>query len=145
MRRILVTGSRNWIHPQTVEVMVWEAIRGQYPVTIVHGGAAGADSHASALCKPYKHHSDLQEEVHRPDYQAHGNKAPHVRNSLMVSLGADVCLAFIRDNSNGASSTAQKAYDAGIPVYEFHYNTDTDEVIAYYRNKNEGIDGRNDE
>lgn len=142
VKRILVTGSRNWVHPELVERVIWDTIRGRYPVTIVHGGAAGADSYASRLCRLYKHHPDLQEEVHLPDYQKYGRRAPHVRNDLMISLGADACLAFIRDESNGASSTAQKAYEAGIATHEFHYDTDTDYLVAYFRNKEEGIDGR---
>jgi hypothetical protein len=50
------------------------------------------------------------------DWHTHGRAAGHLRNARMVAAGAELCLAFIRDHSRGASHCAALAEQAGIPT-----------------------------
>lgn len=48
-------------------------------------------------------------------WAAHGKAAGPMRNAHMVSLGADLCLAFPSVTSTGTWDCLRKAADAGIP------------------------------
>lgn len=89
--RILVTGSRNWTDKVAVRwaLMPYRCIP---DVTLVHGGAQGADSIAHEIAEVY----GFTTEVHRPDYKAYpGHIAPLKRNDAMLDSGIDLVLAFM--------------------------------------------------
>jgi hypothetical protein len=87
----------------------------------VHGCAAGGDQHADDWVRMGDHPLDVWAERHPPNYVKHGRQATWIRNREMVRRGADACLAFIRDGSNGATGTAEWAERAEIPVQRLDY------------------------
>ena len=120
--RILITGSRDWTNIETISAAIMGAAEadGCTPdmVTIVHGGAIGADSMAAEYAEKNGYNIEEHPVVWRP-YGIYNPRAGLARNSDMVNLGADACLAFIRNGSRGASDCARKAEAAGIPTSRY--------------------------
>lgn len=115
--RILITGSRDWNLDTTIQIVLMEA-NAEFPgATLVSGGCpTGADATAEMIWgllwgQPV--------ERHPADWAKYGKAAGFRRNAEMVALGADVCLAFIRNGSKGATHTADLAEKTGIPVRRF--------------------------
>lgn len=112
--RVLVTGSRDWNDPDLVHDALAMAVYQQVPAVIVHGACpTGADALASRWVQQHRV-IGLHEELHPAQWKWHGRAAGPRRNAHMVSLGADICLAFIRNGSRGATHTADLAEAAGI-------------------------------
>lgn len=127
--RLLVTGSRT-ISPQeseTVrrvlnEVQAADILRfGHREITVVQGECpyGGVDLIAERWADETEH---AQSEGHPADWDGLGKAAGPIRNSYMVSLGADMCLAFPVAWSRGTWDCIRKAVDAGIPthIYPLH-------------------------
>ncbi|MBO0882551.1 MAG: DUF2493 domain-containing protein [Mycobacterium sp.] len=108
------TGSRSWSDCRVIRdalAEVWSP-----DVVLVSGACpSGADS----LCEACWTHWGGRVERHPADWNRFGRRAGFQRNEDMVRLGADMCLAFIRNGSAGASHTAALAERAGIPTRTF--------------------------
>jgi len=120
--RILVTGSRDWEDTDKLAYQLGLAIseghRDGRRVIVVHGACpSGADALADRLVCD----QGFEVEPHPADWQQFGKSAGFRRNAEMVALGADVCLAFIRNGSKGATHCADAAEKAGIPVRRFRH------------------------
>lgn len=125
--RLLVTGSRDWTDSEQIYAamgwvkMVWVTLPSKRLGTreqaiLVHGACPTgaddiADRHAPLL--------GFDVERHPAQWSRYGKRAGFVRNAEMVDASADVCLAFIRNRSKGASMCAELAEKAGIPTYRF--------------------------
>jgi hypothetical protein len=122
--RILVTGSREWIDKPVLEGALLSYLR-QHPcnprdVTIVHGGARGADSLAHAFAERWNIR-DERHAVATEEWRRYGRSAGHRRNARMVALGADVCIAFPIGKSAGTRGCMAMAERAGIPVLVYEW------------------------
>lgn len=120
--RILVTGSRSWTDANCIERALWNEylqMREHGPVLLVSGACpTGAD----AIAEHVWARNYLPIERHPAEWHPGGVYDPSAgfkRNAEMVELGADVCLAFIKDGSRGATHTANLAEVAGIPIIRF--------------------------
>lgn len=116
MTRILVTGSREWTDTETIRQALADHAKLTERTTVVDGACPrGADRIAHWFASAW----GWRTERHPADWETHGKRAGFIRNAEMVALGADICLAFIKDGSKGATDCADIAEKAGITVRRF--------------------------
>lgn len=108
---MLVTGSRTWTDREILRMALADAWGWLSPAVLVSGACPrGADRLAEECWSAW----GGQVERHPAEWRVHGKRAGFVRNAAMVELGADLCVAFIRDGSAGATMCADLAEKAGI-------------------------------
>lgn len=134
--RILVTGSRDWADVDDIRKAFRDHttdVEHVSDVTVVHGAATGADTLAGKIARTHgfmiEEHpanwADCGDDCnpshwrYRQDGTPYCPRSGYKRNALMVKLGADICLAFIRNDSRGAGMTARMAEKAGIPTHRY--------------------------
>ncbi|MQA17862.1 MAG: DUF2493 domain-containing protein, partial [Pseudonocardiaceae bacterium] len=100
-RRVLVTVSRTWTDWQTMRAALAEQW-GDGTAVLVSGGCPRGDRDAERIWTGW----GGTVERHPADWRRHGRAAGFRRNAEMVATSADICLAFIHDQSRGASHTA---------------------------------------
>lgn len=122
--RILVTASRTWPDDNSVQIALDRALvaaqkQGYREVVIIEGACpTGGDKYAHAWAVEGGH----RWKRYPADWATYGKAAGFKRNSIMVNNGADMCLAFIHNNSQGATSCARLAKAAGIPTLKVILN-----------------------
>lgn len=134
--RILITGSRDWDLYESISARITEAIlewvkdhpgleKGPIDwVTIVHGNCPrGADALADHFASKVLR---CKVERYDADWSQFQKRAGFVRNSRMVNTAPDICLAFIRDRSKGATGCRDLAKGKNIPTETFLYENEID-------------------
>jgi len=135
--RILVTGSREWDDVDRIKLAL-RLVREEpffADAVLVHGGARGVDTIAAEAwdamggkVEPVKAKwGACVAECPAGHRKSHKGRswcptAGHRRNEEMVRRGADLCLAFLRDNSRGTRDCIARADRAGIAVRVFDYD-----------------------
>lgn len=124
--RVLVTGSRDWtdidLMRETFETFMLENNHPENPI-LIHGACPrGADQLADDLWLL----AGFPVERHPADWDTLGKKAGFSRNHALVVAGADICYAFIRNKSKGATHCSALAELAGIPVKYVRVDDDED-------------------
>lgn len=134
--RILVVGSSKWTRRDLIHDTLYTYVQhahscGDQPV-ITHSGRyvdddhtphhnppQGADAIAQSVWLEWLNNGLVTRaaNIQFPNYRRYGKqRATAINNHNMINQGADICLAFIRNNSVNANQTAELVQDVGIPI-----------------------------
>jgi hypothetical protein len=114
---LMVTGSRSWDLVKPIQTHLKWFTRGANEVTLLEGGAEGADR----IARNYALSQGWEVITFLPKYELHGKSATHVRNQKMVDMLPDLVLAYSRNRSSGTYSTIEKAFKARLLVRPYYY------------------------
>lgn len=118
VRKLLITGSRDWSNRVTIDRALfayWYEAGRPSDIVLVHGAAAGVDRMAADLWTRQGFHARAVP----ADWETWGKRAGIMRNLAMINEGPEHVLAFIKNNSPGATHCAAAAEKAGLPITYF--------------------------
>lgn len=109
---VLVTGSRDWPEHRRVERLLDRLLEKHPDMRIIHGACPrGADHMASIWARD----NGVTVKTYPANWAAYNRSAGYKRNKVMVETGhANICIAFIHNNSRGATNCADLAEKFGI-------------------------------
>jgi len=115
--RVIVSGNRDWADNVSVQRELEALPR---PLTVVHGGARGADAAAHTVARS---EPGMTPEQHLADWDRDGKAAGPIRNEKMALIGAHLWLAFWdgkergpKGNRSGTLDGIVRAVKHKIPV-----------------------------
>lgn len=124
--RVLICGSRDWADYAPVAAVLngisWEVSGRDEDLTIIEGGARGADACAAtwvaADTAAGGHASGLYHEQYPADWGKHGAAAGPIRNQKMLGTGVDLVVAFTEQPpTKGTADMIRRAKAASVPVW----------------------------
>lgn len=133
--RVLVTGSREWTSKKLITHELTKIGLGP-DFTLVYGACPrGADTIAAKVAKEL----GWTLEPHPANWKKYGRAAGFQRNKEMVNSKPDLCLAFIINNSQGASHTSDLSVKASIKTVIFHKKKKSTKVKTKVRSPRIGL------
>ena len=112
--KILVCGDRQWSDRQTIYRILLPYATQTPPVTIIHGGARGADTLTGQIAQEL----GLEVRAVQAEWKRYGKGAGPRRNDKMLNEHPALVIAFHNDlaKSKGTADTVRKAQKRGIAV-----------------------------
>ena len=108
---VAIVGSRTFTNYQLLKDKCLRVLSRSKNVTIVSGGAKGADGLAERFANEFK----LPVIVIRADWQTHGKRAGMIRNGQLLSIASHV-IAFWDEESTGTSHMILNAKKQNKPI-----------------------------
>jgi hypothetical protein len=114
--RLLICGSRSFVDRRLLVAKLEKflaALPAGTRVTVVHGGAEGADRIAGSAARAL----GCAVECYPADWKQYGMRAGYVRNQVMLESGVDMALAFVDkplEQSRGTADMVGRCVRAGV-------------------------------
>jgi hypothetical protein len=108
--KIIVCGGRHYLNLNKVREVLSEYQCEKLNITLIHGGATGADTLADTVAKEL----GWDVKVYPAEWSKRGRAAGPVRNRQMAEDGADLCIAF--PGHRGTADMVFCAQAVGIKV-----------------------------
>ncbi|ANA87300.1 DprA-like DNA processing chain A [Gordonia phage Kampe] len=118
MKKILVTGSRNWTSSTLIYSAITDCIDVSKPLDylIIEGeNPRGADIIARGIAWGL----GIPVLGVRAEWEKYGNRAGMIRNLAMIEMKPDIVLAFPLEDSRGTIHCMNAARKAGIQVIDY--------------------------
>jgi hypothetical protein len=113
--KVLICGSRNWADEKLVHVVL-SGLYSKSPITVIEGGAKGADSFAASWVNNFRDKEFVEHIKVDALWHRYGKAAGVYRNSEMLDLHPDIVIGF-SDNimeSKGTKNCLDQAKKRGI-------------------------------
>jgi len=114
--RIIIAGGRDFIDVDLLWSTMDALLEGVQDVTIVSGGARGADK----MGERYADSKNLPVQRYPADWNKYGKQAGYLRNAEMAA-NADALVAFWDKKSNGTRHMIDLAKKAGLTITVINY------------------------
>lgn len=122
--RLLITGSRDWPEKDAywilrhLDAAFAQTLQVDRELIVVHGHClTGVDAYADFWCEQV----GVMPERHPAKWKLYGRSAGFKRNAEMVNSKPNVCAAFIKNNSAGATHCYMLARATGIETFLARY------------------------